>query len=544
MTCSRLANFDVVRPEMSALIACGAGYKLLPGLEQIADAYSFVLQNFVILSRSLNIAIGTRNALLVDKDSVVSPNIVTITQLHDLLYDIATHNAIHFTLYPALRPLMEALAALSDAEMNAAEDGDGDVDMQAGGPPPLQPIDPHPLQPIDPPPLEPNEEKEEKRQQDRITAWRKLTTEMRAIVRDDDVLVVFKGLVRRYWNFLFSLDRDEADEDEGSVDITASHNQLIAYLQEFSDYYSRTNVTKSSVQYDAAQGKIENMDALITDIRGTGPGGGDTETIEGVNRRHVCWSVQRILVHAGMLIVDSHFYHSQHNLYTQHRRFRAKLRVIFENLNVSAADYKILKYSFQWVQGARQLLMANAPLCAGSYYIFNKNHHIILNPESISYEMFVRWLDMPDEQLPEHAAEILNTLQNELDDSVDSNAEDEDGDVDLEGEEQDEDVALDAEDSDGDDGDIALDAGDGGDGGVFFSEENKNDFNPDDGHTQLFINLVTTSLANYYRHNRTGQCRKDVLLSKVNEMVELVHVLGFMHGKNKVFFLDPMVHQL
>merc|ERR1719295_140747 len=65
--------------------------------------------------------------------------------------------------------------------------------------------------------------------------------------------------------------------------------------------------------------------------------------------------------------------------------------------------------------------------------------------------------------------------------------------------------------------------------------------------------LVTSSLASYFRTNRTGQCKKDQLLQKLNSeakdeakwtMEELEAALKRLHEENKIFFLDPMVHQL
>merc|ERR1712037_413912 len=62
---------------------------------------------------------------------------------------------------------------------------------------------------------------------------------------------------------------------------------------------------------------------------------------------------------------------------------------------------------------------------------------------------------------------------------------------------------------------------------------------------------VTAALASYFRTNRTGQCKKDQLLTKLNSeagdkwtMGELEGALRRLHEENKIFFLDPMVHQL
>jgi len=61
---------------------------------------------------------------------------------------------------------------------------------------------------------------------------------------------------------------------------------------------------------------------------------------------------------------------------------------------------------------------------------------------------------------------------------------------------------------------------------------------------------VTSGLATYFRVNRVGQVKKDVLLKKINEdgagmtQDELNQILKHLHEKNKIFFLDPVVHQL
>jgi len=61
---------------------------------------------------------------------------------------------------------------------------------------------------------------------------------------------------------------------------------------------------------------------------------------------------------------------------------------------------------------------------------------------------------------------------------------------------------------------------------------------------------VTTSLATYWKTNRIGQVKKDVLLRKMNaegadmNQDELDQILKYLHDQNKCFFLDPVVHQL
>jgi len=61
---------------------------------------------------------------------------------------------------------------------------------------------------------------------------------------------------------------------------------------------------------------------------------------------------------------------------------------------------------------------------------------------------------------------------------------------------------------------------------------------------------VTVTLATYFRVNRIGQVKKEVLLRKINEdgagmnQDELNGILKHLHDKNKIFFLDPVVHQL
>jgi len=74
-----------------------------------------------------------------------------------------------------------------------------------------------------------------------------------------------------------------------------------------------------------------------------------------------------------------------------------------------------------------------------------------------------------------------------------------------------------------------------------------------DEQTELRTKMVTGSLASYFRTNRTGQCKKDALLAKLNgeakedaqwSMEELEGALKRLHEENKIFFLDPMVHQL
>lgn len=71
--------------------------------------------------------------------------------------------------------------------------------------------------------------------------------------------------------------------------------------------------------------------------------------------------------------------------------------------------------------------------------------------------------------------------------------------------------------------------------------------------SEVRTKVVTSSLAGYFRKKRTGQCKKDVLLAKLNSeaaegaqwtMEELVAALRKLHEENKIFFLDPMVHQL
>jgi len=61
---------------------------------------------------------------------------------------------------------------------------------------------------------------------------------------------------------------------------------------------------------------------------------------------------------------------------------------------------------------------------------------------------------------------------------------------------------------------------------------------------------VTTTLATYFRVNRVGQIKKEVLLRKMNadgadmNQDELNQILKHLHDQNKCFFLDPVVHQL
>jgi len=62
---------------------------------------------------------------------------------------------------------------------------------------------------------------------------------------------------------------------------------------------------------------------------------------------------------------------------------------------------------------------------------------------------------------------------------------------------------------------------------------------------------VTTKISHYFRVNRTGQVTKQQLLAKINEdgdgemtQEELDTILSSLHSQNKIFYLDPMVHQL
>merc|ERR1719411_1176808 len=62
---------------------------------------------------------------------------------------------------------------------------------------------------------------------------------------------------------------------------------------------------------------------------------------------------------------------------------------------------------------------------------------------------------------------------------------------------------------------------------------------------------VTTKISQYFRVNRTGQVTKQQLLVKINEdgdgemtQDELDKILQALHEDNKIFYLDPMVHQL
>ena len=183
------------------------------------------------------------------------------------------------------------------------------------------------------------------------------------------------------------------------------------------------------------------------------------------------------------------------------------------NGDVNVADYRILKYSFQWVQGSRQLSFKNAVLCAGSYYMYNIDHHIVLNSESITYKMFVKWLSLPSEQLPEGAAEILRILRMAVavNSSVNNGGA---ADVD-EDEDEDEDIDM----------------------------QNRSD--PPAEH----CNLVMSMLGELGSHN--GYSTVTQLLSMMNANAqeawtgdELRVVLRHLHDTNKVFFLDPRIQRL
>ena len=63
------------------------------------------------------------------------------------------------------------------------------------------------------------------------------------------------------------------------------------------------------------------------------------------------------------------------------------------------------------------------------------------------------------------------------------------------------------------------------------------------------VRNVTQVLANYFRVNRIGQINKNELLTKLNETssmsaAELEKILKRLHDKNKIFYIDPIVHQI
>eukprot|EP00485_Elphidium_margaritaceum_P020207 CAMPEP_0202725718 /NCGR_PEP_ID=MMETSP1385-20130828/184245_1 /ASSEMBLY_ACC=CAM_ASM_000861 /TAXON_ID=933848 /ORGANISM="Elphidium margaritaceum" /LENGTH=838 /DNA_ID=CAMNT_0049391923 /DNA_START=81 /DNA_END=2597 /DNA_ORIENTATION=+ len=67
------------------------------------------------------------------------------------------------------------------------------------------------------------------------------------------------------------------------------------------------------------------------------------------------------------------------------------------------------------------------------------------------------------------------------------------------------------------------------------------------------MTTVTNVMANYFRSTRSGQMNKDELLRQINEQqndphfmdaATLERILKHLHDKNKIFFIDPVVHQL
>eukprot|EP01083_Nonionella_stella_P015981 44681_1 len=64
------------------------------------------------------------------------------------------------------------------------------------------------------------------------------------------------------------------------------------------------------------------------------------------------------------------------------------------------------------------------------------------------------------------------------------------------------------------------------------------------------VRNVTQILANYFRVNRIGQMNKNELFKQIQEdnvdmnEDELENILKHLHDKNKIFYIDPLVHQL
>jgi len=64
------------------------------------------------------------------------------------------------------------------------------------------------------------------------------------------------------------------------------------------------------------------------------------------------------------------------------------------------------------------------------------------------------------------------------------------------------------------------------------------------------VKNVEKILSNYFRLERTGQIKKDLLLKQINDenmemdQDELDKILKYLHEKNKIFYIDPMIHQI
>jgi len=73
----------------------------------------------------------------------------------------------------------------------------------------------------------------------------------------------------------------------------------------------------------------------------------------------------------------------------------------------------------------------------------------------------------------------------------------------------------------------------------------------DDAENSENLSLVTQNISNYFKANRTGQVEKSELLVQINKdgdaemsQDELDKILKRLHAQNKIFYLDPVVHQL
>eukprot|EP01083_Nonionella_stella_P085430 236917_1 len=64
------------------------------------------------------------------------------------------------------------------------------------------------------------------------------------------------------------------------------------------------------------------------------------------------------------------------------------------------------------------------------------------------------------------------------------------------------------------------------------------------------VRIVTQILADYFRMNCTGQMNKNELFQRIQENKydineeQFKNIIKHLHNKNKVFYIDPMVHQL
>lgn len=171
-------------------------------------------------------------------------------------------------------------------------------------------------------------------------------------------------------------------------------NDVFGVFTELLQKYAQKNFVVPS--YNMDNNTMRNFDDFMDDVL-------KTETKDDRYNSSLFWTLQHVVFHMSVILVANKYVDVNMDLVEfgdRLRRYRIMtklgLKIDNEHEDEQAKTWRVIRNSFQSVQGAIRFRFPNWMVCGTSYWKYNQGRTLTLLPGSDTYKIILKWHDLYD----------------------------------------------------------------------------------------------------------------------------------------------------